>query len=98
MAEAPDFDKLRAERDAAVAAIVKATILRIDGDEAAEKAFYHVNFGGGSALCYCACADGGPCEHQFAGWREFEDGLGGEQFCQRCGMGAMSHSMHTAWE
>ena len=43
--------------------------------------------------CYCDCASGGPCEHEFDGWRDFEDGHGGEQFCQRCGMGAMGHSM-----
>ena len=34
-------------------------------------------------------------EHDWGGWRNFEDGLGGEQFCQRCGMGAMSHGMRT---
>lgn len=34
-----------------------------------------------------------PCEHEFSGWREFEDGRGGEQFCQKCGYGAMAWSM-----
>ena len=38
-----------------------------------------------------------PCEHEFAGWREFEDGCGGEQFCQKCGIGAMQHSMWSDW-
>lgn len=33
------------------------------------------------------------CEHEFAGWREFEDGNGGEQVCAKCGMGAMSASL-----
>jgi len=35
------------------------------------------------------------CEHTFGGWRAFEDGNGGEQFCSKCGLGAMAHSM---WE
>lgn len=34
-----------------------------------------------------------PCKHDFGGWREFEDGRGGEQFCQKCGLGAMAWSM-----
>lgn len=33
------------------------------------------------------------CEHDFSGWREFDDGLGGEQFCSKCGTGAMQWSM-----
>lgn len=44
--------------------------------------------------CYCACPTG-PCEHDFQGWRESEDGLTGETFCKRCGMGAMGHDMRT---
>lgn len=33
------------------------------------------------------------CSHEWGGWREFDDGNGGETFCQKCGMGAMSYSM-----
>ena len=33
------------------------------------------------------------CDHDFKGWREFEDGLGGEQVCTKCGMGAMTYSL-----
>jgi hypothetical protein len=33
------------------------------------------------------------CDHDFKGWREFEDGRGGEQVCSKCGMGAMSFSL-----
>lgn len=43
--------------------------------------------------CYCGCPEG-PCEHLFQGWREFSDGNGGEQFCERCGLGAMAHVLH----
>lgn len=33
------------------------------------------------------------CEHTFGGWRNFDDNRGGEQFCSKCGMGAMSYDM-----
>lgn len=32
-------------------------------------------------------------DHDFQGWREFEDGLGGEKVCAKCGMGAMEATM-----
>lgn len=35
------------------------------------------------------------CKHDFADWREFEDGRGGEQVCSKCGMGAMHYSLMT---
>lgn len=34
-------------------------------------------------------------EHAFQGWREFEDGRGGETVCIHCGMGAMAWSLRT---
>lgn len=37
------------------------------------------------------------CEHDFQGWREFEDGRGGEQVCTKCGMGAMTYSLRTGF-
>ena len=39
------------------------------------------------------CGDSGACDHEFSGWREFDGGQGGEQFCQKCGTGAMEWSM-----
>jgi hypothetical protein len=33
------------------------------------------------------------CDHDFRGWRDFEDGNGGELVCTKCGMGAMHYSM-----
>jgi hypothetical protein len=33
------------------------------------------------------------CDHVFAGWREFENGNGGEQVCTKCGIGAMTASI-----
>jgi len=37
------------------------------------------------------------CEHEWGGWREFEDGRGGEQVCKHCGMGAMAHTLSLDW-
>jgi len=37
------------------------------------------------------------CDHDFKGWREFEDGRGGEQVCTKCGMGAMEYSLRTGF-
>ena len=36
-------------------------------------------------------ADPDACDHEWAGWREFEGG--GERVCAKCGMGAMHHSL-----
>lgn len=35
------------------------------------------------------------CDHDFQGWRNFEDGTGGEQVCAKCGLGAMAHTLAT---
>ena len=35
------------------------------------------------------------CDHEWGGWRNFEDGNGGEQVCKKCGMGAMAHTLMT---
>jgi hypothetical protein len=37
------------------------------------------------------------CSHDFQGWREFEDGRGGERVCTKCGMGAMTYSLRTGF-
>lgn len=84
-----DFAALRAKRDAAIEATIQAVCDRHGWDRS--NAMVHVSGGRG---CYCACGDGGPCEHEFAGWREVENG--GEQFCHKCGMGAMSHMLRYA--
>lgn len=33
------------------------------------------------------------CEHDFQGWRTFDEGRGGERFCQKCGLGAMAYDL-----
>lgn len=89
----PDFEALRAERNAAMAALIRRTAAELgwDPDEVTCSFDPHA--------CYCACPKG-PCEHDFQGWREIEndDGevCGGEQVCKRCGMGAMAHGIRTA--
>jgi len=88
MTDKPDFDALRATRDDALSKLLDAVCAERGFDRAAM--LVHVSGG-----CYCACADGGPCEHEFAGWRDFADGRGGEQFCQKCGLGAMAHSLKS---
>lgn len=35
----------------------------------------------------------GACQHEFKGWREFDDGRGGERVCTKCGMGAMAWTL-----
>lgn len=37
----------------------------------------------------------GRQHHDFPGWRECDDGCGGESVCAHCGIGAMSHDMRT---
>ena len=36
-----------------------------------------------------------PCQHDFQGWREFEDGRGGETVCKHCGLGAMAWTLRN---
>lgn len=83
-----DFAELRAKRDAAVEAVVAG----ICEEQGWNREDVHVSISPGG--CYCACPDG-PCEHHFTGWRAFDDGLGGETACAKCGMGAMSHSLRV---
>lgn len=89
-----DFAKLRAERDAKIQAVFESFCKEHGWD--IKKASMHVS---GTSGCYCACPTG-PCEHEFQGWRDIigdnGDCQGGEQFCSKCGLGSMSHSMRTA--
>ena len=49
--------------------------------EAAERTYFHQT------------PSPNACEHDFQGWRELEDGSGGEQVCTKCGIGAMTYSI-----
>jgi hypothetical protein len=46
-----------------------------------------------SATTFIQCGEKPDCDHDFQGWREFDDGLGGESVCGKCGIGAMEWSM-----
>jgi hypothetical protein len=87
---------MKRRRDDGVAKVIAAARKQLFGEDVVEGDIgVHVSLGGGNDTCYCACPDG-PCQHDWTGgWREFEDGCGGEVTCARCGMGAMGHSLRT---
>ena len=87
--DAPDFEALRAARNASVRAQVEK-ICAEHGWAVGEVTCSHNDH-----ACYCDCANGGPCEHNWDGWYEFEDGSGGTAVCTRCGASAMGHDMRT---
>lgn len=91
MSEAPDFERLRAERDAALREFVQK--FAAEHGVPITSIRMHVSPGG----CYCACGSGGPCEHKWdGGWTEFDDGLGGTATCSLCGCSAFSHDLRNA--
>jgi hypothetical protein len=97
MTEKPDFEALKRERAEGVKAYLR-DICTAFGCAPGPGQHVHVYQPGTSDQCYCDCLNGGPCQHEFDGWRVFADGRGGERVCQRCGMGAMGHSVATCWE
>lgn len=86
-----DFEALRKQRNDAIRKMIEDETLRNGWDP---KTVTH-NFDFNS--CYCACVEGGPCEHDFKGWKDLHNSngevCGGERVCARCGMGAMAHSL-----
>lgn len=89
-----DFNRMKAERDAALTAMAERVARDHLGWDGKEPIHYHAS---GASGCYCACPDG-PCQHQFEGWREItadddETVVGGETVCKHCGLGAMSHDL-----
>jgi hypothetical protein len=85
----PDFGALRKKRNDEIWKVLEITAKKFGCKP--ENLRHNFNFD----ACYCACPTG-PCEHNFKGWRAFAHGGGGETVCERCGMGAMSHSLRTA--
>jgi predicted RNase H-like HicB family nuclease len=92
MTDKPDFEKLRALRNEALGKMIEAFAAERGIAPSQVRTSFNPN------ACYCACP-GGPCEHDFQGWREITDDegrvCGGETVCARCGMGALSHSMRV---
>ena len=60
---APDFDRLRAERDASIERVAREMWIQLGGDPDKAPAFHCREHG---SPCFCACPDG-PCEHHFQG-------------------------------
>lgn len=85
-----DFDELKRQSREKMEAFLD----RLCEDQGWDRSEMKVSSCTHTAICYCACPDG-PCQHEFEGWRESEDGLVGEQVCSRCGMGAMGHAMRV---
>lgn len=82
----PDFEALRAERNKAHEQFCKE--LEAEGWKVHQA---------DPDRCYCACASGGPCEHDWSGPEyESEDGSLVSATCARCGMTAFSHDLRNA--
>lgn len=84
----PDFEALRAERNARHDAWVQQ--MRAEGWTVSGICAHN-----SPDACYCACPDG-PCEHTWDGkpW-ESEDGCSWSTTCSRCGEICMYHSMRV---
>ena len=79
--ETPDFEALRAKRNAAVR-------------KAATDYGLHL-FKFNADACFCDCGSGGPCEHKWNG--KGCDTMGGwSATCSRCGVTALSHDLRNA--
>ena len=88
MDAAPDFDALRAQRNATV----QEHLQKMADEWGVPLQSLRSNFN--PAACYCACGTGGPCEHKWD-WGS-EDGCALSATCSRCGCIAMSHDMRNA--
>lgn len=92
-----EFDELKRTRDAGIEKLVRKVRDKFCPGATQEPLQFHCREF--RAECYCDCPNG-PCQHEFGGWRDILDDndqvCGGEQFCQRCGQGSMSHSMRFA--
>ena len=92
-----EFTELKRKRDEGILKVVAEVRKKLwpDAPDDEPVQFHCRDY---SADCYCNCPEG-PCQHEFDGWRDIHDDegrvCGGEQFCQRCGMGSMNHSMRT---
>lgn len=88
MADEPNFEELRAQRNADFIEGVKRIRKELGwGDDEPVSTTFDPN------ACYCACPTG-PCEHRWDGpeWVS-ENGCASSCTCSRCGTTAMSHSL-----
>jgi len=88
MNDKPDFDALRAERNAQIGKWEAE--MKAEGWDVGSCAHRDRN------ACYCACGNGGPCEHDWDGEPyQSTDGSTWSATCSKCGMTAMSHSLRN---
>ena len=89
MSDRPDFEALRAARNARVQESMK----KLADEHGVPLQSLRSNFNPNA--CYCACPDG-PCEHDWTGpeWVS-EDQCCVSATCARCGTTAMSHSLRV---
>jgi hypothetical protein len=89
---APDFEALRATRNASVLARTKKIADEYGIPLQSLRSSFNPN------ACYCACGSEprGPCEHKWDGHDyESEDGRCFSVTCSRCGTTAMSHDLRV---
>lgn len=88
--DAPDFDALRASRNAAA----QERAQKIADEWGVPLQSLRSTFN--PDACYCACPSG-PCEHQWDGsGYESDGGRFWSATCSRCGTTAMSHDLRNA--
>lgn len=83
----PNFDLLRAKRNAAV----KVSMQKLADEEGIPIEQLQTNYNPNA--CYCTCPEG-PCEHKWDGKWYVSEGIQSAT-CSRCGTTAFSHSMRT---
>lgn len=85
-----EFAELRRKRNESVRACI-AKIAAEEGWDLSEiKSSHNDN------ACYCACANGGPCEHEWSGPEYVsEDRCMQSSTCSHCGCLAISHDMRV---
>lgn len=88
MDDKPDFEQLRAERNALARKLIEAFAAEAGVPVSKVRTTFN------PSACYCTCGIGGPCEHQWDG-PVYEGESFSSATCSRCGMTAMSHDMRN---
>lgn len=85
-----EFAELRRKRNEAVRIWIEKIVTE-EGWKLSETSNNHNDH-----ACYCDCAGGGPCEHEWNGPEYVsEDGCMQSSTCSRCGCTAISHDMRV---
>lgn len=85
-----EFASLRRTRNATVRAVLE----KFAAENGIE--FSTLKHSHNDDACYCACGNGGPCEHDWTGKEWVSgDGCASSVTCSRCGCTAMSHDMRV---